>query len=202
MKTLIVKYLPSGDNSNTKKLYDHLKSSLTDKCEFDEIDLTRDVVPFFKEDSVNAYYRRNFMGKELSEIQQQSIQPFDKIVNRVKSADLIVFAFPMHNFSLPGIVKTFIDSFMFSGEFIYIKDEKRKQIVESKKVITLYSHAGSYPIGTEFEKYDFVRSLLTQEFSFMGIKDFSFVSYSTSNQDKKDEYLNEAKKQIDMILIK
>jgi len=199
MKTLIVKYLPSGDNSNTKKLYDYLMSKI-DKNNIEEIDLVKDKIPFFKEASVTAYYLRNFLGKELDKAQQQAIKPFDDIVAKVYSADRLVFVFPMHNFSLPGIVKTFIDSFMFSGEFINVTDEKKKQRIANKKIITLYSHGGNYPEGTEFEKYDFVKSLLTQEFSFMGVKDFSFVSYSTADQEKKEDYLTEAIKKIDMII--
>ncbi len=199
MKTLIVKYLPSGDNSNTKKLYNHLKS-IIDMNNTDEIDLVKERIPYFQEESITAYYLRNYMGKELNASQIQAIKPFDDISERVKGADLLVFVFPMHNFSLPGIVKIFFDSFMFRGEFFNISDEEKKRNVSNKKVITLYSHGGNYPLGSEFEKYDFVRSLLTQEFSFMGIKDFSFVSYSTGDNEKKEEYLAEAKKRIEEIL--
>merc|ERR1711879_215092 len=124
-----------------------------------------------------SYYLRNFMGKELTETQVNAIKPFDKIVERVKKAELLIFAFPMHNFSLPGIVKMFFDSFMFNGEFFNISDENKKLNIINKKVIVLYSHGGNYPAGTEAEKYDFVKSLLSQEFSFMGIKDVSFLSY-------------------------
>lgn len=199
MKTLIIKYLPSGENSNTKKLYDYFKSKI-DNNKIDEIDLTKDPIPYFKEDSINAYYTRNFMGKELNKLQQEAIKPFDDIVARVQAAELIVFAFPMHNFSLPGIVKMFLDSFMFNGEFINIADENKKQMILNKKIITIYSHMGNYQAGSDYEKYDFVKSLLTQEFSYIGIKDYSFVSYSSGNAEKREELIKEAKGKIDQFL--
>ncbi len=201
MKTLIIKYLPSGDNSNTKKLYDHILT-LVDANNVDEIDLIKDEIPYFKEESITAYYLRNFMGKELNASQKLAIQPFDTIVKRVLSADLLIFAFPMHNFSLPGIVKMFFDSFMFKGEFFNIEDQEKKQIVNDKKVLVLYTHGGNYPEGTEFGKYDFVKSLLTQEFSFMGMKDYHFISYSSGDSVKKEENLAEAKTKIEKIFEK
>ncbi|MBI9030844.1 NAD(P)H-dependent oxidoreductase [bacterium] len=196
MKTFIVKYLPSGENSNTKKLYDHLKSKI-DLNDIEEFDLIKDNVPMFKEDSVTAYYLRNFLGKELSDSQKLAIHPFDEIVRKVQNAERLIFVFPMHNFSLPGIVKMFFDSFMLNGELFNINDESKKQQVLNKQIIVLYSHGGEYPVGSDFEKYDFVRSLLTQEFSFMGFKDYSFISYSTADPAKREMNLEEAIKKID-----
>lgn len=200
MKTLIIKYFPSGENSNTRKLYSHLLERIDNKLEIEEFDLISNKVPIFKQDSITAYYLRNYLGKELNETQKTAIQPFDKIGEKVKTAELLVFTFPMHNFSLPGIVKTFFDSFMFNGEFFNISDLDKKQAITNKKVIVLYSHGGNYPVGTEYEKYDFVRSLLKQEFSFMGITNVDFISYSTADSEKKDINLQAAIKQLDNVL--
>lgn len=202
MKTLIVKYLPSGDNSNTKKLYDYLQAEYKDKLgEIEELDLLQTKIPYFDNESISAYYLRNYMGKALSESQELAIKPFDNILSKVMLADQLVLVFPMHNFSLPGIVKLFFDSFMFNGEFFNISDKVKKDRVSSKKVLVLYSHGGSYLLGSQYEKYDFVRSLLNQEFSFMGIQDVTYISYSTADPNKKEENLQIAKKSLDAALV-
>ncbi len=199
MKTLIIKYLPSGENSNTKKLLDRFMEMNIDKTDFEEIDLLSNKIPIFNQESITAYYLRNYLGKALNEKQAAAILPFDKIIKKVQSADVLVFAFPMHNFSLPGIVKSFLDSFMFNGEFFNITDSQKKSMIQNKKIIILYSHGGSYPEGSEYEKYDFVKSLLNQEFSFMGIKDVIYISYSTANPAQKEDNLQVALKKLDTI---
>lgn len=200
MKTLIIKYLPSGENSNTKKLLDRFMEKNIDNKDLEEIDLLASKTPIFNQESITAYYLRNYLGKALNEEQAAAILPFDKIIQKVQSADFLVFAFPMHNFSLPGIVKSFIDSFMFNGEFFNISDSHKKDMIQGKKILVLYSHGGSYPEGSEYEKYDFVKSLLNQEFSFMGIKDVAFISYSTADPAKKEDNLQLALDKLDKML--
>ena len=65
MKTLVVKYLPSGANSNTKKLLDLFLEATKDQ-NIETIDLLNDQMPIFNEASIQAYYKRNYGGQKLN----------------------------------------------------------------------------------------------------------------------------------------
>ena len=195
MNILIVKYLPSGDNSNTKKLYDYFLKNVKES-DIHEFDLIHEPLPHFNYDSMNAYKNRNFMGEELTPEQEQIMKPFDEITKKVKKSDLLVFVFPMHNFSMPGIVKLFFDGFMLKGEVYDIVDNKLVPLLGNKKALVLYSHGGDYKPGTPQATRNYVKPLLMQEFGFMGIHEFKFISYATQNLSQVPYALEDAEKEI------
>ena len=54
MKTLIVKYLPTGADSKTKMLLDLFLEEIKGQ-DFEVVDLLKEQVPIFNEDSMQAY---------------------------------------------------------------------------------------------------------------------------------------------------
>ncbi len=195
MNILIVKYLPSGEFSNSKKLYDYFLANVIES-EIHEVDLVNDPIPHFNQDSLTAYYSRNFLNNKLTPEQELLLKPFDEIANRVVNSDLIVFVFPMHNFSLPGIVKLYFDAFMQKGKVYQEEDGKLIPLLINKKALVLYSHGGDYSPGTAYASMDIVRSLILQEFSFMGISKNELISFATNNKANYAIKLEEAQKKI------
>ncbi len=53
MQTLIVKYLPSGEGSNTKKILDVFLSKI-EKSSIEFVDLLKTEIPIFNEKNINA----------------------------------------------------------------------------------------------------------------------------------------------------
>ena len=142
-KTLIVKYTPRNERSSTKKMLDAFVSGIKNS-EIEEIDLTKDVPDLFLEQNLAAYIHRNYLGKELDDEQKKILGKMDRMTRQLKSADIVVVAYPMNNFSMPAPVKAWFDSVMLKGETWAVKDGKYLGLMGGKKALALVSAGGMY----------------------------------------------------------
>jgi FMN-dependent NADH-azoreductase len=204
MKTLIIKYLPGAEISKTKQLYDHLKKSLVNQSVI-EIDLEKTPPVFFDNAKLMAYYQRNYQGKPLSDEQQKLMEKMDSFANSVKEADLVIVVSPMHNFGMPGIVKTWFDNVIQKGVAFDYGEKGPFGMHKGKKALTVFTSAGSYTpdkVTTNYPEWDTYSIQSKIEFGYMGFTEIEVVSASTGNPGKVEENLNEAKFKIVNILQK
>jgi len=115
MKTLLVKYTPRNERSNTKKLLDAFREKIRNS-ETEELDLCSDVPDMFLEENLLAYIQRNYLGNALTPEQKKLMSKMDRMTEQLKSADIVVVAFPMNNFSMPAAVKAWFDSVILKGQ--------------------------------------------------------------------------------------
>jgi len=198
MNILIVKYLPSGSKSNTLDLLNHFTENLSTKHNITEVDLLKSPPKYFDELTLGAYAKRNFGGIELDSKESEAIKPLDELNEQFINADLVVLALPMHNFSLPGIVKVYLDAIMQSGKVFKYENGTPLGLMDKIKFVTLYTSAGKYQGDYEF--LDNVKTLLKIELDFMGIKDYGFVHASSGNPDNIESEFANAKQEIDQII--
>jgi FMN-dependent NADH-azoreductase len=95
----------------------------------------------------------------------------DRMAVQLKSADIVVVAFPMYNFSMPAIVKAWFDSVMQNG--VTFGKRNDDQIVISnagKKALTLISSGGIYS-NKSSSNMEHALSLSNLEFQYMGYSD-------------------------------
>src|SRR5919198_215589 len=104
MKTLIVKYIPRNEQSNTKKLLDAFKDQIS-ISDVEELDLLDDVPDMLLDNNLLAHINRNVLGRELLPDEEKLLSKMDRMAAQLKSADIVVVAFPMYNFSMPAIEK-------------------------------------------------------------------------------------------------
>jgi putative NADPH-quinone reductase len=64
----------------------------------------------------------------------------DKLIAQLKSADILVMAYPMHNFGTPAAVKAYLDAVIFKGETF----EMGKKLMSGKKALTFFTAGGIY----------------------------------------------------------
>ena len=103
MNTLVIKYLPSGEKSNTKRLLDRFLAG--SKGNIEVVDLLHAKIPVLDEASLNVYMKKAYWDEPITEQEAELLKPFQVYVEQIKKADVIVVACPMYNFSVPGIVK-------------------------------------------------------------------------------------------------
>ncbi|MGI0006976.1 MAG: FMN-dependent NADH-azoreductase [Nitrosotalea sp.] len=169
MKTLLVKYTPREERSNSKKLLDAFKNAIKNS-EIEVLDLCIDVPDLFNVENMGAYIRRNYLKEELSNEQKKSMEKMDRMTRQVKSADIVVVSFPMHNFSMPAPVKTWFDSVMLKGQTWDAVDGKYSGLMSSKKALIIVSSGGFYTSGP-MVNWEHALSLTKTEFQFMGFSD-------------------------------
>ncbi|HLD44578.1 MAG TPA: NAD(P)H-dependent oxidoreductase, partial [bacterium] len=195
MNTLIVSYLPSGERSNTKQLLDALLTRIP-AINMERLDLLQDVPDMFDELRLSAYIDRNYQNKTLSAEQQNAIQKMDRMTAQLKSADIVVIAYPMHNFSMPAMIKAYFDSVMQKGVTWSIGSKGFEGLMKGKKALVLTSSGGVYE--GPMVSWEHSTTLAKTEFSFMGFSDVRVISAAGLNMDpqKTDQIIDDAKKQL------
>lgn len=200
MKTLIVKYLPTGSGSNTKKLLDlFLEASKNQNIE--TVDLLKTLPPIFNEASLQAYYKRNYGGQKLSADEAKLLQENDKLIAQLKSADILVMAYPMHNFGMPAAVKAYLDAVIFNGETF----EMGKKLMAGKKALTLFTAGGIYSedaFGPEYPNWNTINLLSKINFGFMGFDEVEVLGTSLRDPATQAERLAQSKEKISAIVSK
>lgn len=179
MKTLLVQYLPNV-NSRTRLLVDAFRAAIGD-AELDVLDLCQDVPDLITIQWLEAYYAR-IDGFVERGVPVEVLAKSDRLTAQLKSADIVVVAFPLYNFSMPATVKAWFDSVMLQGDtFDRHPRGGYLGLLGEKKALTLIAASGTYSVGTDGKfgmfgpDWEHGLSLARTEFRFMGIGDIRGV---------------------------
>jgi len=145
MNVLVVKAnnRPEGISS---KMYDIFMEGIkgADHLNIKVYDVFEEDMPHFGQDFFNAIHKKQ-NGSELSDIEERILVAKQKAMNLLKEAEVIVFAFPLWNFTIPAKLQTFIDYVATAGfSFKYSPEGKLIQMMTDKKVILLNARGGIY----------------------------------------------------------
>lgn len=173
MKTLLVKYTPREERSTSKKLLNAFRNEIKNS-QIEVLDLCINVPDMFDVESLNAYIHRNYLKENLSDEQKTVLKKMDAMTQQIKSADIVVVAFPMHNFSTPAPVKAWFDSVMLKGQTWDNSDGKYFGLMEGKKALILVSTGGFYT-KEPMINWEHAISLAKIEFQFMGFSDIRAI---------------------------
>ncbi len=195
-KTLIVKYTPRNERSNTKKILDAFVSEIKNS-DIEELDLAKDVPDLFLEQNLSAYIHRNYLGQELSLEQKNLLSKMDRMTGQLKAADVVAVAYPMNNFSMPAPVKAWFDSVMLKGQTWDVQDGKYVGLMNGKKALALVSAGGFYDQGP-MASWEHALSLTRIEFQFMGYSDIRGILAGGMNagEDAKSANLEKSISQV------
>jgi FMN-dependent NADH-azoreductase len=193
MKTLIVKYIPRNEQSTTKKLLDVFKEEIG-TSDVEELDLVNDVPDMLLDNNLLAHINRNILGQKLSPDEEKLLSKMDRMATQLKSADIVVVAFPMYNFSMPAIVKAWFDSVIQRGvTFGHGYDGQPVISNSGKRALTLVSCGGVYSKESSSGR-EHALSLSNLEFQYMGYSDVRGVIAEgmAMNEDIKQTNLNKS----------
>lgn len=176
MRTLVVEYLPGYPVSNTRTLLDHLLSLLPAHEELRRHDLLAEPAPIFSAESQRAYTKRDIMGEATDDAERASLQPFDRLIADVLATDVLVLAFPVHNFSVPAAVKAYFDAIMFNNNTWRYGPEPGQYtgLMTAKKALVLSAAGGVYD-RPPFDTMNFMTPLVETELRFMGFGEIEVV---------------------------
>jgi len=199
LKTLIVQYTPRNERSNTKKILDAFIGEIK-KSDIERLDLVRDVPDLFSEQNLASYIHRDYLGEELSSEQKSSLSKMDRMTAQLKSADIVVVAFPMFNFSMPATVKAWFDSVMLKRQTWDAKNGSYTGLMNGKKALTVVSSGAVYENGP-MASWEHALSLAKTEFQFMGYSDIRGILAGGMNagEDVKSLNLENSIKQVQAI---
>ncbi len=107
-------------------------------------DVFEENMPYFGQELFNAFGKAQ-AGEELSEIQAASLAAFNKSREVLTAADVVVFAFPLWNQTIPAALQSFIDYTYGAGySFKYGENGNLVSLMTDKKYIVLSARGGDY----------------------------------------------------------
>lgn len=98
----------------------------------------------------------------------------DELVAELRTADTIVIAAPMYNFSVPTSLRSWFDFVLRAGETFRYTEAGPEGLLPGKKVIILTSRGGLYSEGPGAAA-DFQEPYLRFLLGFIGITDVTFI---------------------------
>lgn len=150
------------------------------------------------------------MGKmqnqeELTDEEQRLLAAKQKAMDALSAADLIVFAFPMWNLTIPARLHTFID-YVFSAGFAFKYDEQGNlvSLMTDKKAILLNARGGVYSTAETAPmdmSINYMRNVLSYIFG-MEIIDEVIIEGHSAKPDQAEQIIAEGLKKVEEVATK
>jgi len=106
----------------------------------------------------------------------------DELIAELERADEYVFGIAMHNFSIPSVLRLWIDQIARSGRTFSYGEYGPKGLLEGKKATVLVASGGVYAADTPAAAYNFVEPYFKTVLGFLGVTDVTFVSAGGTSQ--------------------
>jgi FMN-dependent NADH-azoreductase len=101
----------------------------------------------------------------------------EESIAELERADEYVIGVAMHNFSIPSVVKLWIDQVVRGGRtFAYGGPDGPKGLLAGKKATILAATGGVYQPGSPMAAFNFVEPYLNTILGFIGVTDVTFVT--------------------------
>jgi FMN-dependent NADH-azoreductase len=115
--------------------------------------------------------------------EQKTLLAFsDACVAELKSADEYVLGVAMHNFSIPSVLKLWIDQIVRAGVTFRYGDKGPVGLLSGKKATLLIATGGVYDAGTPYASFNFVEPYLRTVLGFIGVTDVTVVTVGGTAQ--------------------
>ena len=135
--------------------------------EVETLDVFSTPLPQFDDHLLNARYNITH-GRDHSEAERAAWAEIEVLIARVASADVLVFAVPMWNFSIPYRLKHFIDLICQPTYTFSAGPEGYSGLLESKAFVA-YARGGEYPLDTPMADINFQSPYLEFILGFIGV---------------------------------
>jgi FMN-dependent NADH-azoreductase len=143
----------------------------------DTLDLWATQLPEFDGSALAAKYA-GLSGVALTPDQRAAWAEISRLVDRFRTADLLVFALPLWNFGLPYKMKHLIDVVSHKDLLFSFDERGLNGLLAGKRAVVIYARGLDYapasdtPAGT----YDFQRPYMELWLKFIGISDIESVT--------------------------
>ena len=127
----------------SSKMYETFMNNL-EGVNVTTFDVFAEDMPYFGQELFNAFGKVQ-SGEEMTDIEQRLLAAKQKAMDALTAADVVVFAFPLWNLTIPAKLQTFID-YVYQAGFTFKYDENGQavQLMTDKKAIILSARGGIY----------------------------------------------------------
>ncbi len=183
MNILVVKAnnRPSSEGVSSK-MHEVFMNELpqTSDLDINTFDVFEEDMPYFGQDFFNAM-TKSAQAEQLTDIEQRILTASNKAMDAFMDADVVVFAFPLWNKTIPAPLQTFIDYIYRAGVTFTYNENGPVGLVPDKKVIILNARGGIYStpeMAPSEMSVNYVRMIM----NFFGITNIEEVIIEGHNQ--------------------
>lgn len=170
---LVVRSSANGANSVSNRLIDAFlgaAKAADPSIEVTDRDLDADPVPHVRSATLAGIGRPAPETDEAKPTRELS----DRLIGEMQAADLIVIGAPMYNFSIPSMLKSWLDHVLRAGATFQYTANGPEGLLKGKRVLIVASRAGAYSEGaaaTMDHQIGYLRLVL----GFIGLTDIDVV---------------------------
>ena len=198
MNVLVVKAnnRPASEGVSSK-MYDVFMDNVGSDVNVKTFDVFKEDMPYFGQDFFDAM-QKSAQAEELNDIEQRILTAANKAMDAFLDADVVVFAFPLWNKTIPAPLQTFIDYIYRAGVTFKYTEEGPQGLVPEKKVIILNARGGIYStpeMAPSEMSVNYIRMIM----NFFGIEDIEEVIIEGHNMypDKAQEIIEDGMKRVE-----
>lgn len=129
----------------SSKMYETFMAELEGKdVNVTTYDVFEEDTPYFGQDLFNAFGKVQ-NGGELTDVESRLLAAKQKAMDLLSKTDVVVFAFPLWNLTIPAKLQTFVD-YVYAAGFAFKYDESGNMVslMPEKKAIFLSARGGVY----------------------------------------------------------
>ena len=186
-----------GEGSISSKLMDELLAGLGDRepLQVVERNFTDEPIPHLDASWLGAI---STAEAERSAEQQEKAAFSDRLIDELRAADTLLIGLPMYNFSVPSMLKAWVDHIARAGVTFKYTDSGAVGLLQDKRVYLVTAMGGIHEAGAT----DFLRPYMKQIMAFIGLSDVHFITADGLNMgpERREQGLARASKQIVDIL--
>jgi FMN-dependent NADH-azoreductase len=176
LKLLHVDASPKQASSSSRTLsrffVDQLRA-YSPSLSVDYLDLAAEAPPAMTEIFARATYTS---PEERTPQMRAELAVSDALCARLLSADALLFAMPMHNWTMPAAFKAFVDMIVRGGlTYVATDDGRYVGTLGGRKTLFLTTRGVDLRPGTPFAAMDALTPALRAAFGFIGVTDPVFV---------------------------
>ncbi|KMY33943.1 FMN-dependent NADH-azoreductase [Lysinibacillus xylanilyticus] len=188
MNVLVVKANNRPDGISTK-MYDTFMENVQG-VDVTTFDVFAEDMPYFGQDLFNAFGKVQ-NGEALTDVESRLLAAKQKAMDALTAANVVVFAFPLWNLTIPAKLQTFIDYVFQAGyTFKYNENGQLEGLMGDKKVVILNARGGYYssPEARPMEmSVNYIKNVVGM-FG-MGIIEEVIIEGHNASQDKAQEII-------------
>jgi FMN-dependent NADH-azoreductase len=120
----------------------------------------------------------------------------DELIDEFLVADYYVLSTPMYNFSIPAVLKSYIDHIVRPRRTFTASAAGFQGLVTNKKMLVITTRGSDFRPGSALARANFQEPFLITVFNFIGITDIQFVNANGLNSKLREQSLVEAREQL------
>lgn len=167
---LVIHSSPRGNESFSRKLTNSILDKLKANSPNAKIvvrDLSLKPTPHLEESHLTSFFTP---PEQHSEDHKEAIAHSEEAISEIMEADAIIIGVPMYNFSIPSVLKAWIDHLARAGRTFRYSDKGPIGLVTGKKVYLSIATGGIYS-KEPLKSMDFTEPYLKAILAFLGMTD-------------------------------